>query len=45
MHNPYYLFFASVLVFIGLFGLGRQMMMEAIKAAKTAKIRHEEFNY
>lgn len=40
-----WIFFASVAVFIWLFGLGRKVMIEAERAARTAKIRHEDFNY
>lgn len=35
-------FFASVVVFIWLFGLGNKMMKEAAKAKQTAKTRYND---
>lgn len=37
-----WIFFASVAVFIWLFGLGRKMMLEADRAKQTAKILYND---
>jgi hypothetical protein len=42
MHNLNWIFFASVAVFVWLFGLCRKVMTETAKAKQTAKILYDD---